>query len=258
VIRSATSSVVARVRPTAVQRLETGPLAGMRVAFPPGFLPRDGAEPYEPDVTAALERLTQPGFVCADLGAHVGYFTLLLARLTGPEGRVFAFEAAADNARAVRRNVKLNGLASRVTVETAAVVERSAGQVPLFPGRAGGSMEWTTDAGFAVREDPDSRAPAEAMRVDTIALDDYLPPDSRLDLVKMDIEGAEGRALRGMRRLLREARPVVVLEFHREVGWPAIPALTEAGYAFTTLEREPVAVKTPDDVPYQLIAEPPR
>jgi FkbM family methyltransferase len=257
-IRRATGKLAVRVRPEPVRTLDTGPLAGMRVAFPVGFVPDDGPEAYEPDVTAALERLTQPGFVCADLGAHVGYFTLLLARLTGPEGRVFAFEAAADNARAVRRNVKLNGVGSRVTVETAAVVERSAGRVPLFPGRAGGSMEWTTDAGFAVRGDPASRAPAEAMRVDSIALDDYLPPNSRLDLVKMDIEGAEGRALRGMRRLLREARPVVVLEFHREVGWPAIPVLVEAGYSFATLDRKPLAVKAPDDVPYQLIAEPPR
>jgi hypothetical protein len=61
-----------------------------------------------------------------------------------------------------------------------------------------------------------------------------------------------------MRRLLREARPVVVLEFHREVGWPAIPVLAEAGYSFVTLDREPLAVEGPDDVPYQLIAEPPR
>jgi len=227
----------------------------MRVAVPRSYLDAEAA--YESGVTAALTRLAKPGDVCADLGAHVGYFTLLMAKLSGPEGRVLSFEASAENACTVRRNVRLNRLRDRVTVEHAAVMGRSSDEVPIFAGRSGGSMEWTTDAEFATREGPGHGDHSAAMRTRGVALDDYLPPGSPLDLVKMDIEGAEAQAVPGMQRLLQEARPSIVLEFHREVGWPAIPALAEAGYSFTSLEGEPLgALERPGDVPYQLVAEP--
>lgn len=229
----------------------------MKVGVPPWMVDLDAEQPYEPDVTGALERLVRPGNVCLDLGAHVGYFTLLLARLSGPNGQVVAFEASGENARIVRRNIRLNGLQSRVSVEEAIVTDRSADQVELFAGRSRGSMEWTADPDFAVREDPDAGRPEAAMRVRGVALDDHFPPGSRLDVVKMDIEGAEAQAVPGMARLLREARPRIVLEFHRDVAWPAIPALREAGYAFTSLEGHPLPeFGGADDVPYQLVAVP--
>jgi hypothetical protein len=95
------------------------------------------------------------------------------------------------------------------------------------------------------------------MSIRGVALDDYFPAGARLDVMKIDIEGAEAQALPGMRRLLKEARPAIVLEFHREVGWPAIPVLSEAGYAFSSLDGEPLGtLDRAEDVPYQLIAQP--
>jgi FkbM family methyltransferase len=236
------------------RQAQRGPLQGMKVAFPPGYLDTDHG--YEPAVTAALTRLATPGAVCADLGAHIGYFTLLMAKLSGPEGRIFSFEASPENAKMVRRNVRINGLEDRVTVEEAAVMGQTSQAVAVFAGRTGGSMEWTTDQSFASREDHVEHE--AALEIRGVALDDYFEPGSRLDLIKMDIEGAEAHAVpAGMSRLLREARPAIVLEFHREVGWPAIPALAEAGYAFSSLEGEPLgALERADDVPYQLVAEP--
>jgi FkbM family methyltransferase len=229
----------------------------MKVAIPPWLIDLDLEHAYEPEVTLALERLVEPGFACADLGAHVGYFTLLLARLAGEAGTVVAFEASAENARIVERNVKLNGLDGRVTVEQAAVTDRSTAALPLYAGRTGGSMEWTMDAGFATRETGGAAPAKAAAQVRGLSLDEYFPPGSRLDLVKMDIEGAEAKAIPGMSRLLRDARPIVVLEFHREVGWPSIPALSDAGYSFFTLDGRPLeAFSGPDDVPYQVVAQP--
>jgi FkbM family methyltransferase len=237
------------------RRVPRGPLQDMKVAFPPGYLDADHG--YEPAVTAALTRLATPGAVCADLGAHIGYFTLLMAKLSGEAGRVFSFEASPENARMVRRNVRLNRLGDRVTVEEAAVMGRTSQAVPVFAGRAGGSLEWTTDQTFATRDDPEHADRAPALEIRGVSLDDYFEPGSRLDLVKMDIEGAEAHAVPGMSRLLRESRPTIVLEFHREVGWPAIPAFSEAGYSFSSLEGEPLgALERPEDVPYQLVAEP--
>jgi FkbM family methyltransferase len=251
-LRAFAASLLARAPARQAAR---GPLRGMKVAFPPGYL--DDEQGYEPAVTAALTRLATPGDMCADLGAHIGYFTLLMAKLSGPEGRVFSFEASPENARMVRRNVRINRLGDRVTVEEAAVMGQTSQAVPVFAGRAGGSMEWTTDEKFASRDDPGHPNRAPALEIRGVALDDYFEPGSRLDLVKMDIEGAESQAVPGMVRVLREARPTIVLEFHREVGWPAIPALAEAGYAFSSLEGEPLGpLERPEDVPYQLVAEP--
>jgi FkbM family methyltransferase len=252
-LRAFAASLLARAPARQATR---GPLQGLKTAFPPGYL--DADQEYEPGVTAALSRLAIPGAVCADLGAHIGYFTLLMAKLSGAEGRVFAFEASPENARMVRRNVRLNHLGDRVTVEHAAVMGRTSGAVPVFAGRAGGSMEWTTDKSFASREDPAHAAErAPALEIRGVSLDEYFAPGSRLDLVKMDIEGAEVHAVPGMARVLREARPTIVLEFHRDVGWPAIPALAEAGYSFSSLAGEPLGrLERVEDVPYQLVAEP--
>jgi FkbM family methyltransferase len=210
-------------------------------------------EPYEPAVAAALERLVRPGWTCLDVGAHVGYFTLLLARLVGEEGKILAFEATPENARLLARNVRLNKLEGRVMVENLAVADRSA-ELDLYPARSGGSTEWTLDSEFASRED---RVPIarRAVPVRAVALDDYFPAGTPVELVKMDIEGGEARALPGMRRLLRDARPIVLLEFHREVGWPAVQELKAHGYVFEELDG--TRVKPPEhaaEVPYQFVA----
>jgi FkbM family methyltransferase len=230
----------------------------MKAAFPSWLIDLDDERAWEPELTAALERVTRPGSVCVDLGAHVGYFTLLMARLSGPHGTVTAFEASADNATLVERSVRLNGLEDRVTVEHAAVTDGEQAEVALYAGASGGSMEWTTDAAFAARGAGEAADVESAARVPAVALDSYFAPGTPLDVVKMDIEGGEAGAVRGMTRLLREARPVIVLEFHREVGWPAIPLLQDASYSFSDLAGEPVGpFSGPEAVPYQLVAMPP-
>jgi FkbM family methyltransferase len=245
------------VRPAIRRRAAagTGPLAGMRLLLPSGMEALYLNEPYEPELAAALARLVRPGWTCADVGAHVGYFTLLLARLVGEEGSVLAFEAAPVNAQLLAQNVKLNNLESRVRVENLAVADVS-GELELYPARAGGSSEWTLDATFASRAD---HVPTErhGPRVRSVSLDDYASPAPRLDLVKMDIEGAEARAIRGMRRILREERPIILLEFHREVGWPAVQELRTHGYRFEELDgREMDPPENAAEVPYQFVARP--
>src|SRR4029450_8092682 len=65
---------------------------------------------WEPNVTAAFRRTLAPGDVCLDIGAHIGYYTLLAARLVGPEGHVHAFEPAPASFRRLRANRQLNRL----------------------------------------------------------------------------------------------------------------------------------------------------
>jgi FkbM family methyltransferase len=232
-----------------------GALAGLRFRLPRGFEFFVVYDEYEPEVVAALARLVRPGDVCVDAGANVGVLTLHLARLVGEEGRVVAFEASPENAALLRTNVGLNAtLAPRIDVEEAAVSDGSTAWIDIYPGRGGGHGEWTVSESFAGRADdtPQERKPT---RVRSISLDDHFPSGRSLDVVKMDIEGAEAQALPGMRRLLRETRPVILLEFHREAGWPGIEALIDAGYRFESLAGEPLPVPDgPGEVPYQFVA----
>lgn len=64
---------------------------------------------YEPELQAALRELIQPGMVAYDVGANIGYISLIMARLVGPQGRVFAFEALPANLERLRNNLQLNG-----------------------------------------------------------------------------------------------------------------------------------------------------
>jgi FkbM family methyltransferase len=180
---------------------------------------------YEPEVCQIIMRLVQPGWMCVDVGAHVGYFTLLLAKLVGEHGRVIAFEAHPTNARLCRSNVGINGYEGRVQVENMAVSDGTYHWVKLFPGRGHSSAEWNI-----VGHDVEGNPSQPELEVPATSLDTYFPPGSHVDFVKMDIEGAEAQALRGMRRILQECRPLVLVEFHDENGWTGKEELFIAHY----------------------------
>lgn len=209
---------------------------------------------YEPGFSAALLRLVRSGFTCADVGAHYGYFSLLLAHAVGTEGRVVAFEGSPHNARILRRNLALNRLTDRVEVVDSIVADGSQATYALWPARSGAATEWTLSAEFAAREDvtPTVRKP---LIVPATTLDEAFS-DRALDLLKVDVEGAEALVLAGAARLLREARPSIVLEFHGDLGWPAIELLRDAGYIFEGTDGEPLELRQASDVPYHLVARP--
>lgn len=243
-------------RPPGHRHAGRGALSGMTLVLPEGWDAVYVAADYEPRITAALSRIVRPGDVCVDAGAHYGYFTLLLARLSGPDGRVVAFEAQPDNARIVRANVRANRLRRRVVVEQAALSGRQ-GTIELVSATSGGSSEWTIDKGFAVRSGPSATDATTVVR--SIRLDEYFASAPRIDVVKMDIEGAEAEAVPAMSRLLERLRPTIVLEFHREVGWPAIEALLQSGYRLENLDGATLPQPgSADEVPYQLVARPSR
>jgi FkbM family methyltransferase len=203
------------------------PLGGdLTGCFMKGEIPRSYREgTYEPEVCRILKKLVQPGWVCVDVGAHLGYFTLLLAGLVRSHGRVIVFEAHPGNAEQLRTNVKINGFESRVEVENLAIGNGIQPWVELFPGRGFASAEWNT-----VGHDVQGNLKKSEFQVPATSLDSYFPAGSRVDLVKMDIEGAEADALLGMRRLLGESRPLVLVEFHDETGWAGRAELFSADY----------------------------
>jgi FkbM family methyltransferase len=187
---------------------------------------------YEPELQAALRELIQPGAVIYDVGANIGYVSLLLAKAAGETGHVYAFEALPENAERWRKNVELNGMNPRLSLFAGAVTQ-AAGPVRFLVHASAGMGK---AAGSAGRDDKYQ----SKVTVDGISLDEFVygqgnpPPQA----VKMDIEGGEVLALPGMRRVLAEARPLMLMELHgSESSRVAWETLTAAGYKIRWMRR---------------------
>lgn len=156
---------------------------------------------WEPLETALIADLLQPGDVFVDVGANIGYFTLLASRLVGATGKVIAIEANPRTYNLLEANVALNRCAN---VDLRHV---AAGEAPGFatmferePGNAGGDQ-----VDFAAAADI---ASIKVERLDTIV------GERAVRLIKLDIEGAEAKALRGATGLLEQSEaPDLVFEF---------------------------------------------
>jgi len=163
---------------------------------------------YEPDLQAAASHFIKPGMVVYDVGANIGYISLMAARQAGESGRVFSFEALPANITRLKQNVALNDFQKQIRVVHAAVVDK-AGEVAFFTHTSGAMGKAQGSAG---RDEQYT----QTIKVTGIALDDFVfqqgnPPP---EVIKMDIEGGEGMALTGMPRLLKEARPALLIELH--------------------------------------------
>jgi FkbM family methyltransferase len=189
---------------------------------------------FEPDVCSAIERNVKPGWTCADVGANIGSLTMLLAKIVGPSGKVIAFEAYHRNARFLRQLAKLYGYAKRITVENKAVSDGSQAEVILYPGRRSSSEEWNI-----MGHDVEGHKMQAALRLPSTSLDSYFPSGTVLNFVKIDIEGAEALALRGMRRILHEQRPLVLVEFHNDEAWESgVKELIGSAYVLYSIKGQ--------------------
>lgn len=175
---------------------EPAVVLGHRMVVEPGDnLRLYGKGEYEPYQTELWQQDIRPGDVVLDIGANIGYYTLLFARWVGPTGRVYAFEPDPKNFDILKRNVELNGYAN-VVLSSKAVSDRT--QTLRLYLSSDPKDHRTYDVG-------DGRPSIE---IEAVSLDDYFADyDGRVDFVKMDIQGFEPVALAGMRRFLERTRP---------------------------------------------------
>jgi len=152
---------------------------------------------FEPRETELVARLVKPGDTVLDIGANIGYYTLLLAQCVGEGGRVYAFEPHPANAALLRRTIGESGY-KHVVVEEKAVSSGS-GRIKLYESEDGSVDHRIIENGY------------RAVDVETVSLDEYLPDSQPVAFIKMDIQGAEGWALKGMTGLIQRCSKLAML-----------------------------------------------
>ena len=192
--------------------------------------PRTGSDYFngevEPEVQAVLHRYLRPGMIVYDIGANIGFFSLLAARLVGTTGRVTAFEADPEIAARVRDNVARNQ-GGPISVEGKAVWSSSS---PVFFARA--DAEMSPDRGLGHVIDNDAERPAAGtIRVEAVTVDEYVRKFGAPDFIKCDVEGAEVEVFRGASKLLNEKQPLILCEMHGDENRQTLlKALANFGY----------------------------
>jgi FkbM family methyltransferase len=167
---------------------------------------------YEPDLRDIAQKLIKPGDVIYDVGANIGYISLLCAGLVGPQGRVVAFEALPANIQRLTANMEINHLNPRIAIVHAAVTSHN-GPVTFYTHHSGAMGKAEGSAG---RDEEYS----DSITVTGITMDAFIAANGNPapDLVKMDIEGGEGNALLGSKHLLSAHKPTFLIELHGEVA----------------------------------------
>jgi len=175
--------------------------------------PRTGQQYLRGDVEPAIQEVLwkrlKPGMVFYDLGANIGFFSLLAARLVGAAGQVFSFEPDAETAERLRRNITRNGFINATVIE--AGVWSASGAVNFVPADTS-----SPDRGvgkFVAGENSPAANPTRC-----VALDDFVGNAPTPDVIKCDVEGAEIEAFRGAEQLLAARHPLILCEMHSEAN----------------------------------------
>lgn len=193
---------------------------------------------WEENYTKLFTRLIRPGETVFDLGAHLGVYSLLGAAATGPTGQVHAFEPNARFADLLGRSLAVNGFASYAKVHQMAVGAREDETELRF------SWAWAGGGHLAVGPLPDTLT-AQPCRI--VALDEMFPdPSVTVDVMKMDVEGTETEAVRGMTRLLaRSPRARIMFEFspqllaaHGSSAGELIGLFEKSGFRFWSIGHD--------------------
>ena len=154
---------------------------------------------YEPDIAAVFRSRLAPGATVLDVGAHIGYFTVLAAQAVGPRGTVISVEPQRRVRDELNRNIALNGL-TNVEVHGVAAYD-AAGERQLYLEKPDSTGQASLRAG--------DHGPTETIQAQTV---DQLVRGRDISLVKIDAEGAERNILAGMRETLTRCRPELVIE----------------------------------------------
>ena len=177
--------------------------------FLPGSLEAQAMafEIYERDTVEVFKEIVKPGMTFVDVGAFVGYYTLLAARLVGTQGRVYAFEPNPHAFAILRKNVEENQYDRIVRTIAKAVSNRNTKMWLFLAGGAAGEASLY----------PGKKDPRERVEVETTTLDEFFAQEGwpKVHVVKIDVEGAEVEVLEGMREIIARNPDIkLIIEFN--------------------------------------------
>jgi len=205
----------------------SAPLAGyrMRLDMRAGHR-RYALGTYEPEVFALIRSHLREGQTVLDIGANIGYFTLLMAHKVGPAGRVIAFEPVPSVYAMLCDNLRLNGC-NWVQAECKAVGD--------VDGQGAMQSDLNNPLSFIGH-----LCECGDLAVPIVSIDRYVETAGleRLDFVKIDVEGAEDRVIRGMMKTAKRLRPVILVEIHLNNSQESegLRRLQKAGYRLMRVE----------------------
>lgn len=194
-------------------RIFSGKLRGMQFSMPSLERAAYALGTYESHVVNVFSAYLKPKAVAFDVGANAGYLTMVMAKLVGPEGQVFAFEPDERNLKALQSNLQSNGL-TQVSAIAKAVSDIS-GIVEFA------SFEYTLVGHIAGENTP---VDASLKQVAATSLDDFVFVENqpKPEFIKIDVEGAEYLVLKGAKRLLQEVRPIILAEVRDGITWQGV------------------------------------
>lgn len=173
---------------------------------------------WEPAETQVVRSLIRDATTFVDIGANIGYYTLLAAQLVGPQGRVVAFEPCPSNLSILRRNIDFNRYRNITVVSNAVSNSSGIARLEVDP-ESSGTHRLSVPT-----------ASRNSISVETVSLDDYFAgSDTQIDFIKLDAEGAEPLILAGMKQIIKGSSNLVLLT---EFSPVAIRAMGHSPRAF--------------------------
>lgn len=221
-------------------QVEAGPAKGIWLELNPRTGQNYRLGETEKICQAVVAEKLQSGDVFYDLGANLGFFSLLAARIVGPTGKVFSFEPDVQIAERLRRNAGRNGLSNIAVVE-------------LGVWSASGTLNFITadssspDRGVGRFQQNDNRT--EGIPARCVSLDDFVRGAPAPRAIKCDVEGAEVEAFRGAEDLLSTYHPWILCELHSRENARAWRELIGGfGYSFESVDSDHVLASPPREI----------
>ena len=157
---------------------------------------------YEPNQTEIVKKYVHEGDIVIDIGAHVGYYTLLMAQLVGENGKVYSFEPDPVNFQLLKKSVEINGFENVVLIQKA--VSNITDKVKLFLGDDDSAINRIYDAKLG-----DAK---ESIDVESVTIDEYFKEnDELINFIKIDSEGSEVKIINGMKQFLSRNQELVMM-----------------------------------------------
>ena len=161
---------------------------------------------WEPETTKLIKNIIHEGDVGIDLGANIGYFTMLMANLVGTSGKIFSFEPEPQNFEILQKNIKQNHLKNVVANQSA--IGDINGKIKLYLSNTNAGWHKVFPKQFIDYEVSDKNIDVKICSLDKEFI------DKKIDFIKMDIEGYEHEALKGMKKTILKNKPIFLIEYN--------------------------------------------